>query len=155
MRIHLAILLLPALVPMLAAVKTALSRGSYALQTCISKRECDFVVEEGDLSFVTFQSTDGKNRFDFATDYYKKTSSVTLSSFLGEAPKIQVLQAPINSVATPGSKIIMGQSPLWLLSLLLAIPFLIHASRQLRATRFPGSKVFANQKEITDPNDPG
>jgi hypothetical protein len=138
MRIYLTILLLPPLIPVLAAVKTALSRGNYTLQSCIYKRQCDFVVKEGNFFFVTFHNRDGKNRFDFVSYGNIRTSSATLFSFLGDVPNFQVLEAPTNSLGSTGStgsKIIIGQIPLWLLSVLLLIPFLVYALRRRRSEK--------------------
>ncbi len=133
MRIYLAILLLPPLVPVFAAVKTALSRGNYSLHTSINKRQSDFVVEEGNLLFITLDRRDGKSGFEFESDGYTKKSSPTLSSFLGDAPYLHVFDDPTNSVATPGTKVITAQIPLWLLSLLLLIPFIFYSVKGRRS----------------------
>lgn len=126
-----AILLIPALIPLICVIHTSVTQSSYDLLTCHQKRQVDFIIHEGNLHFTSYQKVKGDNAIDFnLTENWQKRASIYPALFLGDAPAFQIFPAGRNTPVVPGGNIISAQIPVWIISILLAIPFLVYILRR-------------------------
>ncbi|MDF1811855.1 MAG: hypothetical protein P1V20_06560 [Verrucomicrobiales bacterium] len=130
MKSSFAILLIPALIPILCAFHTAVVKTSYDLQSNYNKRQIDVVLRNGNLQLTSFRHTDSFDTFKFRlTPDWDQAAPVHLLSLLGSPPALQLIETGPNTVALPGTKIIIAQLPVWMISVILLIPAVVFGRR--------------------------